>query len=209
MDMTKGRNLEALAIRREHAPVLAEVLTRAFAEDPLCSYLFPEPERRAQQMRWIFEREVRAAAHRGEAYTTPDLAGSAHWRSPEESTAHWFWAQARAGFWRIPFRLSPVELARGLKILTDVAAHMTRNIREPHWVLDSLGIAPERQGQGITGILLRPVLRRADEAGIPCYVMTNKEKNITLYEHFGFRVTDRYFLSNTDVLMCGLRRAPA
>lgn len=37
---------------------------------------------------------------------------------------------------------------------------------------------------------LEPVLRRCDEGGVPAYVESSSERNLTLYERHGFRVTD-------------------
>ncbi len=58
----------------------------------------------------------------------------------------------------------------------------------PHWYLWALGVAPERQGQGIGGALLAPILARADAEGLPCYLETQTEANVAFYARRGFEV---------------------
>jgi hypothetical protein len=35
---------------------------------------------------------------------------------------------------------------------------------------------------------VRPVLERIDREGTPCYLETNAEKNLAIYQRFGFEV---------------------
>ena len=51
-----------------------------------------------------------------------------------------------------------------------------------------LGVEPDRQGQGIGSALIQPVLGRADAEGLPCYLETTKERNVTFYRRHGFDV---------------------
>ncbi len=51
-----------------------------------------------------------------------------------------------------------------------------------------LGVDPERQGQGIGGQIIAPVLERADRDGLPCYLETMKERNVAFYQKHGFEV---------------------
>jgi len=59
---------------------------------------------------------------------------------------------------------------------------------EPHMYLGLLAVDPVYQGKGYGGALLRPMLSYIDEQGLPCYVETHSLKNVSLYQHFGFRV---------------------
>ncbi|MBU0596347.1 GNAT family N-acetyltransferase, partial [Candidatus Bipolaricaulota bacterium] len=57
-----------------------------------------------------------------------------------------------------------------------------------HWYLMALGVAPGRQGRGIGARLLSPILRRASDEGLPCYLETQTERNVTFYGKLGFEV---------------------
>ena len=59
---------------------------------------------------------------------------------------------------------------------------------EPHWYLDHIAVLPERQGEGIGSALIRWGLKRATDDGACAFLETGRERNVGLYEHFGFRV---------------------
>ncbi len=61
---------------------------------------------------------------------------------------------------------------------------------DPHWYLVLLGTDPLVQGKGVGGQLLQPALDRADADGVPCYLETQKERNLSFYARFGFQQAD-------------------
>jgi len=65
-----------------------------------------------------------------------------------------------------------------------------RIILQPHYYLEILGVDPQYQGQGYSSKLLRPVLAHADQHRKKCYLETQSERNVCLYQHFGFEVID-------------------
>ena len=79
----------------------------------------------------------------------------------------------------------------------------------PHWYLMALGVAPASQGQGIGGRLIRPVLARADAAGLPCYLETETERNVTFYRKHGFAVLTAEAPPGHDLLLWTMARRPA
>jgi predicted N-acetyltransferase YhbS len=60
---------------------------------------------------------------------------------------------------------------------------------EPHMYLAVLGTDPGRQGEGIGGRLMAPVLEECDRDGVAAYLESSKERNLAYYSRFGFRVT--------------------
>ena len=63
-----------------------------------------------------------------------------------------------------------------------------RDMKEPHWYLPTLGVEPARQGTGVGSALLQPVLARADEEKLPCYLDTVQPRNVAFYQRHGFGV---------------------
>ncbi|MEQ8294306.1 MAG: GNAT family N-acetyltransferase [Roseovarius sp.] len=59
----------------------------------------------------------------------------------------------------------------------------------PHWYLPMIGVHPDRQGNGLGGALLRPVLARCDAEGIPAYLEATTGRNRALYARHGFQQT--------------------
>ncbi len=61
-----------------------------------------------------------------------------------------------------------------------------------HWYLHYLGVEPRRQGRGLGGDLLRPVLDLCDREGIPSYLESSTERNRVLYERNGYSLTGSF-----------------
>jgi len=77
-----------------------------------------------------------------------------------------------------------------------------------HWYLFLLGVEPRHQGKGYASNLLRGMLYRIDKEGLPCYLETEVEKNVPIYEHFGFEVIDEFIVPNTMVKIWAMLRKP-
>jgi GNAT superfamily N-acetyltransferase len=58
---------------------------------------------------------------------------------------------------------------------------------EPYYHLQFLGVLPERQGVGLGGALMAPILERCDRDGVPAYLEATSDRNRALYERHGFR----------------------
>jgi ribosomal protein S18 acetylase RimI-like enzyme len=57
-----------------------------------------------------------------------------------------------------------------------------------HLARRNLGARRDRQGQGLGTQLLREVLAGLDNDGVPAYLESSNERNLSLYERNGFRV---------------------
>jgi len=86
-------------------------------------------------------------------------------------------------------------LARQLKISN---AWAKRDPGEPHWHLGPIAVRPEFQGSGVGKAMLASFLGMADEQGLPSYLETDVDRNVALYEKFGFRVIAREHLMGID-----------
>ena len=64
-------------------------------------------------------------------------------------------------------------------------------VRDPYVYLDMLAVAPAFQRQGFARQLLMPILKMADDLGVPVYLETQNRRNIDIYTHFGFSVVHR------------------
>jgi ribosomal protein S18 acetylase RimI-like enzyme len=58
-----------------------------------------------------------------------------------------------------------------------------------HWYLATLGTDPVAQGHGVGSTLLSSMLERVDQEGEPAYLESSKERNVSFYARFGFKVT--------------------
>jgi GNAT superfamily N-acetyltransferase len=78
----------------------------------------------------------------------------------------------------------------------------------PHWYLALLGVSHRYQRRGIGGALLLPMLRSADQEGLPCYLETFVSDNVPFYEHRGFRVVEAGVEPRSQVPFWAMRREP-
>jgi GNAT superfamily N-acetyltransferase len=59
---------------------------------------------------------------------------------------------------------------------------------EPCWFLDLVAVHPSRQGRGLGARLVRHGLQLAASDGLPAFLETGQQRNVAMYERFGFRV---------------------
>lgn len=163
---------------------LAEMLARAFYDDPVTVWFYPDAERRMTHARRFFGIRLRQLADQQLIYTTPELTGAALWTLP--------------GRWREDLRQSLMMLPMLPVLLPRIvrSTHAVREIErhhpvEPHFYLSVLGTEPQQQGGGIGSALLGPVLQRCDSDRIGAYLECSKEGNVEFYARHGFTVTER------------------
>ena len=170
--------------RRDDFGPLAEMLARAFYDDPVTSWFYPDAGRRMRHARRFFAIRQRQLADQELIYTTPELSGAALWAGP--------------GRWREDLRQSlmllpmlPVLLPRIVRSTHAVREIERRHPVRPHYYLSVLGTEPQQQGGGIGSALLGPVLQRCDTDGVGAYLESSKESNVDFYVRHGFSVTER------------------
>ena len=64
------------------------------------------------------------------------------------------------------------------------------------------------QGKGIASKLLRPMLNFCDNEQMVCYLETNKETNVSIYNHYGFELFETFEIQNSNVNHYGMIRKP-
>ena len=181
-------------IEEEHGDEVAALVARAFQDDPLCVFACPNPDERARWLPWLF----RGSVWRGFLYgvtlgTVGRLDGVAITIGPgggelrEEQLAHFGYGRGReavgAGLWdRSTAALNAV--------FDTVDAALHRAVAVPHWYLDVLAVAPERQGVGVGSTLIRAVNVRADADGLPVALLTFQPRNLAFYQRHGYVVIE-------------------
>ena len=183
-------NVEVTPLQYAQIRVTAEVLARAFDDSPIMQYLLPKPRARIVGMRAFFIAGLVDAHKHGEAWVAivdDDIAGAAVWLPPG-SYPPGSGRQARQMLHLLG--VAPVALGsfrRSLKYLRAVEAE---HPKAEHWYLATLGVDPAYQGRGYGTKLLDAVLTRTDEAGMPTYLETDKERNLAYYARHRFTLMD-------------------
>jgi len=68
-----------------------------------------------------------------------------------------------------------------------------------HWYLMVIGVDPMYQGRGYASALIKPTLAQIDREHLPCYLETNNERNVPIFEHYGFKVVEAGIIPGTNV----------
>jgi ribosomal protein S18 acetylase RimI-like enzyme len=172
---------QAETVAPADSPRIADVLARAFGDDPLWSWLLPDGATRSAKLTRFFGSFL-AFTHsgRGQVWSTADRAGAAVWLLP--------------GRWKLGLydqaRLAPAMLAvfgtaiaRTMRLMH---ALETAHPAEPHHYLFFIGTDPGKRGQGVGAALMTPMLARCDADGLPAYLESSNPRNLGFYRRHGF-----------------------
>ncbi|MGD9722741.1 MAG: GNAT family N-acetyltransferase [Pirellulales bacterium] len=180
---------------------------RAFCDYPLMVYVAPEVARRAPAVTTLYGAILWDAFRWGEVHVTPDVVGVCAWLPPEKSVPT-FWRQVRSGMLALPFDFG-WRAFRTLSLYGDAAAKLHHDYAPmPHYYLAAIGVVPQRQGQGIGSAVMQPMLGRADDQKVHCWLDTHKEENVRLYQRHGFEVSQKVDLAGHPVPVWGMLRRP-
>ncbi len=200
---------ELFSIQKDSIKAASKTYEQAFRDDPLFTQLLPEEEVRREKILLIFELFLRYATHFGEVYATSRaLEGVIMW-IPSEHAVMTPEKMAHSGCLGVTQKIGEAFF----ETWAELFEHLENKHREvapfKHYYLAGMAVQPESQGQGYCGALMRPMIQRFDEQGIPCYLETQNEKNVGLYEHFGFEVREVFVVPKVEAnCWAMLRKTP-
>jgi GNAT superfamily N-acetyltransferase len=169
-------------------PASGQALARAFFDDPLLMYILPDDATRAKPLEWFMTKGATYGHKYGEVYTTDEkVEGNAVWLPPGDVKLT-MTRMAMTGMLAAPLKFGLGAFNRFMKVMNHLEHLHERDLPEKHWYLMILGVDPPRQGQGVGGALIQPILARADAEGLPCYLETMKTRNVPFYQKHGFEV---------------------
>lgn len=180
----------ARAARAVDGAGVAAAMAQAFLDDPFISYLLPGRDSRNRKLPKLFGLLFKLGHPFGAVNITDDVEAAAIWKPP--------------GTWHMPIRHYLTNGPRFLEIFGTGALRAfvsmdrieRRHPHEPHWCLQAIGTAPDFQGKGYGGVLLRHRLAQIDAHGLPAYLEVSKESNVPLYASFGFVQTGEIKMPN-------------
>ena len=199
-----------LRLQEKDMPAAAKVLGRAFHNDPLETFLFPDDAVRQRATPYFFETALRYSVLYGEVYTVSEkMEAVAAWLSFEYTSAKPDLFN-QAGGEEFCAQAGPEAVARLRSIHEFNNARHEHNAPFPHWYLSLIGVDPDFQGKGLASKLIKPMLARLDSVNLPCYLETQDEPNVALYKHYGFDLLENYIVPGTGfTLYAMLRKAAA
>ena len=195
-----------IQINKDRAEPAVETLLKAFEDYPLLQYYFPDNSTREKISSYFLALAVYSGIRYGEVYATSEnLEGIAIWIHSKNYPLT---------LWKI-LRSVPISKIFGfgrhggskLKHFNEyIDAIHQRQTQFNHWFLQAIGIAPKFQGKGYASKLIKPMLSKIDNEHLPCYLETISEKNVSIYEHFGFETIDKSTVPETPLINWAMLR---
>jgi GNAT superfamily N-acetyltransferase len=185
----------------------AALLARVFQHDPMMKYFIPDSTRMLDIPVRFYRANIHMGLLYGEVYTTRSMEGVAIWVSPG-NTDFTFGQLLRSGLLTASLSMGLKTLGRFMRSASYFEKVKKQAISGPHWVLVFLGIEPSQQGKGLGGGLIQPILDRADAEGVPCYLDSTNERNLTFYKKHGFEVAARGQVPNGGPQIWAMLREP-
>jgi GNAT superfamily N-acetyltransferase len=186
-------------ITKKNLKPAALSLARAFQDYPESVYFMPDAMERSKKQPVIYRMWLKESIAYGEVWaTSPKMEGVAVWRVVDDK--HPGWRQGFSfGWWWLSLS-SDKETNRRREAYFGYITSLRMSVApERYWYLQAIGVDPVYQGQGFSGRLLRPMLARVDSDRLPCFLETQLEKNVALYEHFGFSVKAEGTIPGSDI----------
>ncbi|MFD5302048.1 MULTISPECIES: GNAT family N-acetyltransferase [unclassified Streptomyces] len=169
---------------------VVRLLDEAFQDDPVSGWVFPGEEYRRRTHHRLMGAFTDIVLADGWIDLTEDGAACALWLSVpgEEDTPE----EPAEDAEDVPAQVREAVDPDNERV--ESIARLTEDIHPSgpaHAYLWMIGVAPERQGEGLGTALIASVLDRCDRDGLPAYLEASSERSKGLYERLGFACTGR------------------
>ncbi len=194
-------------LEKKHIKPVSLMLSRAFKDG--WEEVFPDLEERSVKTPYVNELFLLCEFSNSKAFiTSPKLEGIAVWIHSNKWKKRPFWRILTSGaIW--PAMKIGIKALRKMQASDKYIARKHKELSpNKHWYLAVLAVDPQHQGKGYASRLLNEMLSYIDEEGLPCYVETDGEKNVSMYQHFGFAVVDEFVVPGTKDKVVAMLRKP-
>jgi len=159
-----------------------ETIVQAFDADPLWSWMFPDPARRAEQHTTIFGLYVKSALPNKSVWMSDERGSAVAVFTPPGERELTESAEASLK----PFLIETLgaHAPAALETLERFAAAVPEG--RPFYYLSLLGTRSDSRGRSIGMGLLAELVARADRDGQPTYLESSNPANNPRYERLGF-----------------------
>lgn len=167
----------------ERLPVLAGVLGRAFAEEPMIQWPLGGSGT-VETITEMFHVLYAQPAELGMLWEGGDGGGVAVWIPPGDA------ALLSASDHAARAQYEPLIPDGGVRY-REMWDWLESFVTEDVWYLDAIGVDPARQRTGVGSALIHHGLGLAAEDGAAAFLETSVVANVLYYERFGFTVVDQ------------------
>ncbi len=207
--MVRVENLQSLFLLQKRNVVEASSVTaRAFQDDLIDSYFFPNPEKRKEILPAFYEYRLNSAVQHGMVYaTSPKMEGIAAWVHSDLGEIP-MWQLIRSGGFKLFRKVGYKVTSKMMPVNDYVTAMRRKNAGDRYLHLEILAVEPNFQGRGYAKKLLEPMFEQLDSEKLPCFLETATEQNVPFYQNFGFEVVEEGAIPGTEISLWNMIRKP-
>lgn len=159
---------------------LCVTAVRAFAEDPVMRWLYPDDDEYFSPGGEVLRSAMLGWLEHNEVWCTDDVAALAVWIQPGRPGA----SEDADGPTPSP------EMLERFSVIGPLMAEHTPV--EEHWYLQLLATHPDWQRNGLGVALMTSMFERADAEGMACHLETETAGNVAYYRRHGFDVHSEF-----------------
>ncbi|MFC1899545.1 GNAT family N-acetyltransferase [Chloroflexota bacterium] len=186
-------------LNKSYVKQAARTLTKVFWNHPPLQYCYPDEAEREKVAPYFFSLSLSNGIRYGEVHaTSPELEGIAIWL-PSDNYPVTMWKLLRSVPLSDIFGFGKYGGSRMRGLGQHIDLVHSKQAPFKHLFLQAIGVDSQFQGKGYASKLIRPMLSRIDEEGLPCYLETLEEQNVLLYEHFGFEIVEESMIPKTSL----------
>lgn len=179
----------------DEAAAAVELLVGAFYEDPTWGWAFPDPQRRREQQRALWQLFVRSARRYEGVWLDARAAATSVWIPPGGTELT---PDEEVEMEQLLVELLGTGASRVLHAVEQFDAAHPKD--EPHYYLSLLGTDPAQRGHGYGLGLLAANLALIDAEGCPAYLESSNPANVPIYERVGFRTIGSFQLADGPIV---------
>lgn len=207
------KSSDVMQLQKSQVLDAGRVAAKAFENDPVLTYLISDNRKfRLQSLRWLMSKLIAYSTRYNHVYTTKDLEGIAAWIPPGKNFGNPLQLLKMAWslqLYALPTKIHWNRFGRCLKLLLAVEhAHQQDMDNYPHWYLGIMVVNPVSQGCGVGSRLLQPILQRASNEGVACYLVTFTEQAVHFYQKHGFEIVQTQKITPDALPFWTLKRNP-
>ena len=193
----------------DHVKEACKVAGNAFQDDPIMIFIYPDEKERKQKSQYGFYMLYKYGIKHGLTYATSNNLEGITVCLPYSKVYPSTWTMMRyGGFYTMrKVGLKIKAMKRTMAIFKYEEERHKHLVPYNHWYFQNIAVKPEEQGKGYGGLLISTIIKKIESEGLPIYVETNTEKNVSIYQKYGFEILEHTIIPKTDVpLWCMLRK---
>jgi len=162
---------------------ILDILTPAFNTNKSVNYVVRQDSRRTDRIRHLMDYSVEVCREWGEVLLSEDRQASALLLYPHTKKSG-----LRTILLDLKLAVKSVGLANLQKVMSRESKIKAFHPRQPFLYLWFVGVAPEKQGEGIGSRLMAEIIRESEKQELPIYLETSTRENLPFYQKFGFTI---------------------